>query len=76
MPRIEISDSVVKIYSTVREPPFCSIPGPRNSAHDISGTGVILSGQADPHECPCRGAYASQVFVQANQSTERVPKPR
>ena len=67
----QISDSVVKIYSTVREPHFLN-PWTKYSAHDVSGSGVILSGKrilTNAHVV----AYASQVFVQANQSTERVP---
>ena len=67
----QISDSVVKIYSTLREPNFVR-PWTKDSAREASGSGVILAGKrilTNAHVV----AYASQVFVQANQSTERVP---
>ena len=67
----QISDSVVKVYSTLREPDFVR-PWTKDSPHEASGSGVILAGKrilTNAHVV----AYASQVFVQANQSTERVP---
>ena len=67
----QISDSVVKIHSTLREPNFVR-PWTKDSAREVSGSGVIMSGKrilTNAHVV----AYASQVFVQANQSTERVP---
>ena len=66
-----IADSVVKIYSTLREPNFVR-PWTKESPHEASGSGVILAGKrilTNAHVV----AYASQVFVQANQSTERIP---
>ncbi len=66
-----ISDSVVKIYSTLREPNFVR-PWTKESPREASGSGVILAGKrilTNAHVV----AYASQVFVQANQSTERMP---
>ena len=67
----QISDSVVKVYSTLREPNFVR-PWTKDSPREASGSGVILAGKrilTNAHVV----AYASQVFVQANQSTERVP---
>ena len=66
-----ISDSVVKIHATLRDPDFVR-PWTKESPHEVSGSGVILAGKrilTNAHVV----AYASQVFVQANQSTERVP---
>ena len=66
----QISESVVKIYSTLREPNFAR-PWTKDSPSESSGSGVILAGNrilTNAHVV----AYASQVFVQANQSTERV----
>ena len=67
----QVSDSVVKVFSTLREPNFVR-PWTKDSAREASGSGVILAGKrilTNAHVV----AYASQVFVQANQSTERVP---
>ena len=67
----QISDSVVKIHATLREPNFAR-PWTKDSPREVSGSGVILAGKrilTNAHVV----AYASQVFVQANQSTERVP---
>ncbi|MGO9114121.1 MAG: PDZ domain-containing protein [Thermoguttaceae bacterium] len=66
----KISDCVVKVYSTLREPNFVR-PWTKDSPREASGSGVILAGKrilTNAHVV----AYASQVFVQANQSTERV----
>ena len=67
----QISDSVVKIHATIRDPHFLR-PWTKYAAHEVSGSGVILADKrilTNAHVV----AYASQVFVQANQSTERVP---
>ncbi len=67
----QISESVVKVYSTLREPNFVR-PWTKESAREASGSGVIIPGKrilTNAHVV----AYASQVFVQANQSTERLP---
>ncbi len=67
----QISESVVKVFSTLREPNFVR-PWTKDSPREASGSGVILTGKrilTNAHVV----AYASQVFVQANQSTERQP---
>ena len=69
--RDQVSDSVVKIYTTRREPDFIR-PWTKQSPQETGGSGVIIEGKrilTNAHVV----SYASQVFVQANQSTERVP---
>ena len=67
----QISDSVVKIHATLREPNFVR-PWTKDSPSEVSGSGVILAGKRILTNAHVVG-YASQVFVQANQSTKRVP---
>jgi S1-C subfamily serine protease len=67
----QVAKSVVKIHVTHREPDFLR-PWNKGNAQDGSGTGVILEGQrilTNAHVV----LYASQIFVQADQTTERVP---
>jgi S1-C subfamily serine protease len=69
--RDQISDSVVKIYATRREPDYIR-PWSKQTPKETVGSGVIIEGKrilTNSHVV----SYASQVFVQANQSTERVP---
>lgn len=66
-----IGDSVVKIYATRREPDFVR-PWAKGTPQETSGSGVIIEGKrilTAAHMV----LYASQLFVQANQSTEKVP---
>ncbi len=66
-----IADSVVKIYATCRDPDFVR-PWNKGNAREASGSGVILEGKrilTNAHVV----TYASQIFVQGSQSTERVP---
>jgi len=67
----QISESVVKVYSTLREPNYIR-PWTKESSREATGSGVILPGKRILTNAHVVG-YASQVFVQANQSTERVP---
>lgn len=67
----QINNSVVKIHVTRREPDFLR-PWTKGNPEETSGTGVIVEGKqilTNAHVV----LYASQVFVQADQSTERVP---
>ncbi len=69
--RDKIADSVVKVYSTLREPSYLR-PWTKESAKEVSGTGVIIEGKrilTNAHVVN----HASQIFVQASQTTERVP---
>ncbi|HEV3163854.1 MAG TPA: trypsin-like peptidase domain-containing protein [Isosphaeraceae bacterium] len=65
-----IRDSVVKIFSTMRYPDLLR-PWMKQSPRDASGTGVVISGKrilTNAHVV----LYASQVFVQPNQSGEKL----
>lgn len=69
--RDKVADSVVKVYSTLREPSYFR-PWTKESAREVSGTGVIVEGRrilTNAHVVN----HSSQIFVQANQTTERVP---
>ncbi len=69
--RDKIADAVVKVYSTLREPNYLR-PWTKEPAKEVSGTGVIIDGKrilTNAHVVN----HASQIFVQANQTTERVP---
>jgi len=66
-----IADSVVKIYVTRREPDFVR-PWNKANPQEAAGSGVVIAGKqilTNAHMV----RYASQVLVQANQSTEKVP---
>jgi S1-C subfamily serine protease len=66
-----IPDSVVKIYVTNRVPDFVR-PWNKANPQEVSGSGVIIEGKrilTNAHVV----SYASQVFVQGNQSSERMP---
>ncbi len=67
----QITNSVVKIYATQREPDF-QRPWTKRSPEETSGSGAIIEGKrilTNAHVV----LYASQLFVQADQTTERVP---
>jgi S1-C subfamily serine protease len=67
----QVARSVVKIHVTRREPDFLR-PWNKGNAQETSGSGVILEGKrvlTNAHVV----LYASQIFVQADQTTERVP---
>jgi S1-C subfamily serine protease len=66
-----IAGSVVKIFTTRRGPDFVR-PWNKGNAQETGGTGVIIEGNrvlTNAHVV----LYASQIFVQGDQSTERVP---
>jgi S1-C subfamily serine protease len=67
----QITNSVVKIYATQREPDF-QRPWTKRNPQETSGSGAIIEGKriiTNAHVV----LYASQLFVQADQTTERVP---
>ena len=67
----QVTGSVVKIHVTCREPDFAR-PWNKGNPHETGGTGVIIDGKrilTNAHVV----LYASQIFVQADQTTERVP---
>ena len=69
--RDQVTSSVVKIHVTRREPDFVR-PWNKGNPEEIAGSGVIIDGKrilTNAHVV----LYASQIFVQADQSTERVP---
>jgi S1-C subfamily serine protease len=66
----QVRNSVVKIYSTRRDPDFVR-PWSKASAREISGSGVIVEGKrilTNAHVV----TYAYQILVQGNESTEKV----
>ena len=65
-----VRESVVKVYATMRGPEPIR-PWTKQSPRDGSGTGVVIEGNrilTNAHVV----SYASQVFVQANQSGAKV----
>ena len=66
-----IRDSVVKIITTQRTPDFVR-PWTKAVAQEISGSGVVISGKRILTNAHVVG-YATQIFVQANDSTEKLP---
>jgi len=67
----EIRDSVVKLHVTQR-PPDLLRPWTKASAVTASGSGVVIEGNrilTNAHVV----RYASQLFVQASESTDRIP---
>ncbi len=65
-----IRDSVVKIYATMRAPDVIR-PWQKQSAAESTGTGVVIEGRrilTNAHVV----SYASQVFVEPNQSGEKL----
>ena len=61
-----IRDSVVKIFSTIRQPEYMR-PWQKGSPHEASGSGMVVEGRrilTNAHVV----LHASQVFVQPNGS--------
>lgn len=66
----KIRDSVVKIFATMRYPDLTH-PWSKASPRDASGTGVVIDGKrilTNAHVV----LYASQLFVESNQSSEKL----
>ena len=66
-----VASSVVKIHVTRREPDFAR-PWNKANPEETGGSGAIIEGNrilTNAHVV----LYASQIFVQADQTTERVP---
>jgi S1-C subfamily serine protease len=69
-PTLRIEDSVVKVFSTIRQPDT-SKPWTKQSPQEATGTGVIIEGRrilTNAHVV----LYASQVQVQANQAGDKL----
>ncbi len=67
----KIRNSVVKISATMRFPDYTS-PWTKRSPSEASGTGVVIDGKrilTNAHMV----TYASQLFVESNQSSEKLP---
>lgn len=67
----KIRDSVVKISATVRAPDLTR-PWTKGNPSEVSGTGVVIEGKrilTNAHVVN----YASQLFVEGNQSSDKVP---
>jgi S1-C subfamily serine protease len=65
-----ICDSVVKILATQRKPDFIQ-PWAKAAPEETSGSGVVIAGKrilTNAHVV----TYATQIFVQANQSSEKL----
>src|SRR5262249_43160564 len=66
-----IRESVVKIFATMRQPDLTR-PWTKNSPTEASGTGVVIDGKrilTNAHVV----TYASQLFVESNQSSDKLP---
>jgi S1-C subfamily serine protease len=66
-----VSNSVVKVFSTVRRPDPLK-PWSKAAPQEISGSGVVIDGKRILTNAHVVG-YASQVQVQASQSGDKVP---
>jgi S1-C subfamily serine protease len=67
----KIRDSVVKISATMRMPNLTQ-PWTKHSPAEASGTGVVIEGKrilTNAHVV----SYASQLFVEGNQSSDKLP---
>jgi S1-C subfamily serine protease len=67
----KIRDSVVKITTTMRLPDLTK-PWTKHSPAEASGTGVVIEGKrilTNAHVV----TYASQIFVEGNQSSDKLP---
>ena len=68
----QVTNSVVKIYATRLPARFPAAPWTKGNPQEASGSGVIIEGKrilTNAHVV----LYASQLFVQADQTTDRVP---
>lgn len=66
-----LHDSIVKISATLRQPDMFK-PWSKQSPKEVSGSGIVIGGKrilTNAHVI----TYASQVFVEGNQSSEKVP---
>jgi S1-C subfamily serine protease len=66
-----IRDSVVKIHSTQRMPDFCR-PWTKATPRDGVGSGAVIEGNrilTAAHVV----TYATEIYVQVNESTDKVP---
>ena len=67
----KLANSVVKVFSTVRDPdPYQ--PWTKQSPEHVTGSGVVIEGKrilSNAHVV----LYASQVEIQANQSGDKIP---
>ncbi len=67
----KIRNSVVKITATMRYPNYNS-PWTKHAPSEASGTGVVIDGKrilTNAHMV----TYASQLFVESNQSSDKLP---
>jgi S1-C subfamily serine protease len=67
----KVRDSVVKIFATMRYPDLTK-PWAKQSPSEASGTGVVIEGKrilTNAHVV----TYASQLFVEGNQSSDKLP---
>jgi S1-C subfamily serine protease len=68
---MKIRDSVVKVYATMRTPDLTK-PWAKQSPGEASGTGIVIEGKrilTNAHVVN----YASQLFVEGNQSSDKLP---
>ncbi len=67
----KIRNSVVKINATMRTPDFTH-PWTKQTPREVSGTGIVIEGKrilTNAHVV----TYASQLFVESNQSSDKLP---
>jgi S1-C subfamily serine protease len=67
----KIRDSVVKVLATMRQPDL-NRPWTKHSPTEASGSGVVIEGKrilTNAHMV----TYASQLFVEGNQSSDKLP---
>jgi S1-C subfamily serine protease len=67
----QIAESVVKVHVTKREPDLLR-PWTKGTSQETSGSGVVIEGKrilTNAHVV----LYAAQIFVQGNQTTDRIP---
>jgi S1-C subfamily serine protease len=67
----KIRDSVVKINATMRSPDLVK-PWTKQTPREVSGTGIVIEGKrilTNAHVV----SYASQVFVESNESSDKLP---
>ena len=70
-PAADVRESVVKLFATQRVPDLAR-PWHKQDAKEVSGSGVVIEGNrilTNAHVV----LYASQVYVQAYQSSDKIP---